>query len=145
MGDRVMVQASVILADDNILLRKFLRMILQEDPHLLVAQEAGDGLELLGQLQETTPDIIILDIDMPSLSGLEAAKIIKKQYPQVKIVILTMHDEQSFFRRACEIGVDGYVLKNEIEKIHHIITTVLQGKTYISSFFQKKRVLKQKK
>ena len=116
-----MVKASIIFADDNILLRKFLRMSIQEDPHFSIAKEAGDGLELLGQLKETTPDIIILDISMPSLSGLDAAKIIKELYPQVKIVILTMHEKKSYFRRACEIGVDGYVLKDEIEKIHYTI------------------------
>jgi DNA-binding NarL/FixJ family response regulator len=135
-GDQVMPQATVIFADDNILLRKFLRMSIQEDPHLSVANEAGDGLELLRQLEETTPDIIILDISMPFLSGLKAAKIIKEQYPGIKIVILTMNDRISYFQRACEIGVDGYVLKDEIERSHYIITTVLQGKTYISSCFQ---------
>jgi DNA-binding NarL/FixJ family response regulator len=135
-GDQIMAQTSVIFADDNILLRKFLRMSIQEDPHLSVANEAANGLELLRQLEETIPDIIILDISMPFLSGLKAAKIIKEQYPSIKIVILTMNDKKSYFRQACEIGVDGYVLKDEIEKIHDIITTIIQGKTYISSCFQ---------
>ena len=135
-----MLQASIIFADDNILLRKFLRMSIQEDPHLSVANEAGDGLELLRQLKETTPDLIILDISMPHLSGLKAAKIIKEHYPNIKIVILTKNHKRSYFLQACEIGVDGYVIKDEIEKIHHIVTTVLQGKTYISSCFQKERL-----
>jgi DNA-binding NarL/FixJ family response regulator len=135
-GDQSMGQASVIFADDNVMLRKFLRMIIQDDPNLYVAKEAGNGLELLEQLKETTPDIIVLDISMPGLSGLEAAKKIKALYPKIKIVILTMNNGKSYFRRACEIGVDGYVLKDEIENIHHIITAVLQGRTYISSYFQ---------
>jgi DNA-binding NarL/FixJ family response regulator len=131
-----MRQASVIFADKNILLRKFLRMSIQEDPHLLIAKEADDGLELLRQLEENPPDIIVLDISLPSLSGLEVAKIVKEKNPQIKIVILTMYDRKSYFRYAWEIGVDGYVLKDEIEKIHAIITTILQEKTYISSCFQ---------
>jgi DNA-binding NarL/FixJ family response regulator len=135
-GDRIMRQASVIFADKNILLRKFLRMSIQEDPHLLIAKEADDGLELLRQLEENPPDIIVLDISLPSLSGLEVAKIVKEKNPQIKIVILTMYDRKSYFRYAWEIGVDGYVLKDEIEKIHAIITTILQGKTYVSSCFQ---------
>jgi two-component system response regulator NreC len=122
-------------ADDNIRLRKFLRMTIQEDPNLSVVNEAGDGLELLEQLKETTPDIVVLDISMPALSGLDAAEIIKKLYPQIKIVILTMNQRKGFFHRACEIGVDAYVLKDEIEEIHHVITTILQGKTYISPYF----------
>jgi DNA-binding NarL/FixJ family response regulator len=111
-------------------------MIIQDDPNLFVIKEASDGLELLGQLKETTPDIIVLDIFMPTLSGLDAAEIIKKLYPQIKIVILTMHHGRGFFHRACEIGVDGYVLKDEIEKIHHIINTIIRGNIYISSYFQ---------
>lgn len=133
-----MGKASIIFADHNILLRKFLRMIVQTDPRLSVVNEADDGLELLGQLEKTTPDIVILDISMPNLSGLETAEIIKKHYPTVKIVIMTIHQEQNYFRRALRIGVDGYVLKNEIKNFHFIINTVLQGKTYISSCFNGK-------
>jgi DNA-binding NarL/FixJ family response regulator len=135
-GDQFMGRASVIFADDNVMLRKFLRMIIQDDPNLYVAKEADNGLELLEQLKETTPDIIVLDISMPFLSGLEVAKKIKELYPKIKIVILTMNNKKSYFHRACEIGVDGYVLKDEIENIHYIITAVLQGTTYISSCFQ---------
>ena len=130
-----MGKATIIFADDNILLRKFLRMTVQEDPNFCVAHEAGDGLELLEQLKEMTPDIVILDISMPNLSGLKAAEVIRHLDPQIKIVILTMHQSQSYFRRASEIGVDGYVLKDEIENINCIITTILQGQTYTSSYF----------
>lgn len=133
-----MGSASIILADDNILVRKFLRMLIQIDPNLCVVNEAGDGLELLGQLEETIPDIVILDLSMPNLSGLETAEIIKKKYPHVKLVILTLHQEHSYFRRAQRLGVEGYVLKEEIENMCHIITKVLQGKTYMSHYFQRK-------
>jgi DNA-binding NarL/FixJ family response regulator len=131
-----MVTKSVTLADDNSMVRKFLRMNLQEDPHLCVVKEAADADELLEQLKEITPDLILLDISMPTLSGLDAAEIIKKLYPQIKIVILTMHQGKGFFLRACEIGVDGYVLKEEIENINNIVTTVLQGNIYLSPYFR---------
>ena len=131
-----MGKASIIFADDNILLRKFLRMTVQEDPNLGIAREAGDGLELLEQLKGITPDMVILDISMPNLSGLKVAEVIKKLYPQIKIVILTMHSSKHYFRRAHEIGVHGYVLKDEIENINYIITTILNGKNYISSYFE---------
>jgi DNA-binding NarL/FixJ family response regulator len=133
-----MRQASIILADEDILLRKFLKMNIQTDPNLFIVKEAGDGLELLGQLEETPPDIVTLDIAMPNLSGLEAAGIIRKKYPLVKIVILTRHYEHNYFHQALGIGVDGYVLKNEIECFHFIINIVLQGETYISSYLEGK-------
>jgi DNA-binding NarL/FixJ family response regulator len=133
-----MVTASIIFAEDNILLRKFLRMAIQENPDLCVVRETADGLELLEQLEEVIPDLVILDISMPNLSGLDAAKIIKKRCPQVKIVILTMSHEKNSFRRAVRLGVDGYVLKEEIEDINSIVTAILQGKTYVSSYFQEK-------
>lgn len=73
--------ASVILAEDHVLVRQGLRRIIQEDPTVQVTHEAGDGLELLELLKNSTPDVVILDISMPRLTGLEAAQIIKKQYP----------------------------------------------------------------
>ena len=135
-----MSKSSIIFADDNLRLREYLRMAFQADSNFLIAKEAGDGLELLEQLKEITPDIVLLDISMPNLSGLQAAEIIKQLYPQVKIVILTFNQSHTYFRRASEIGVDGYVLKEEIEDINNIIMSVLQGKTYISSYFKTERL-----
>jgi DNA-binding NarL/FixJ family response regulator len=131
-----MVKASIILADEDILLRKFLKMIIQAYPEYVIS-EAGDYMELLRQLEETTPDVVILDIFMRSLSGLEVVEMIKRQYPQVKIVILTMLQGLIYFRRAIRMGVEGYVLKEEIENVDYIINSVLQGETYISSRIDK--------
>jgi DNA-binding NarL/FixJ family response regulator len=98
-----------------------------------VTHEAGDGTELLQLLKDSTPDVVILDISMPRLRGLEAAQIIKTQYPKIKIMILTMHREKTFFRKAMEIGVNGYVLKDEAdETLNAAIKAVLEDKTYIS-------------
>ncbi len=125
--------ASVILAEDHVLVRQGLKRIIQEDPAVQVTHEAGDGLELLGLLKESTPDIVILDISMPRLGGLEAAQIIKKQYPMIKVMILTMHREKNYFRKALGIGVDGYILKEEADTaLNSAINTVLRDKTYFS-------------
>lgn len=125
--------ASIILADDHVLVRQGIRRIIQEDPTIRVIQEAGDGVELLELLKDNTPDVVILDISMPRLQGLEAAQIIKKRYPAMKIIILTMHREKDFFDRAKEIGVDGYVLKEEADSaLNNAIIAVLEGKTYFS-------------
>jgi DNA-binding NarL/FixJ family response regulator len=123
--------ASVILADDHVLMRKGMRRIIQEDSATQVIHEAGDGLELLELLETNSPDVVILDHTMPRLKGLEASKIIKSQYPEIKIILLTMHAEKSFFREARRIGVHGYVLKEEADtKLHPALKAVLAGKTF---------------
>jgi DNA-binding NarL/FixJ family response regulator len=130
-----MIKASIIVADDHVLFRRWLRRIIQEDPTLYVVNEAGDGVELLRLLEETTPNAVILDISMPKLSGLETAVIVKQLYPDVKVVILTMYKEKEYFCRANEIGVEGYVIKQEIDNLNFAIKTVLEGKKYITPFF----------
>jgi DNA-binding NarL/FixJ family response regulator len=125
--------ASIILAEDHVLVRQGLRRIIQEAPNVQVIHEAGDGLELLGLLKENTPDVVILDISMPRLGGLEAARIIREHYPQIKIMILTMHKGKPFFEEAMEIGVHGYVLKDEADTALNVaIQAVLENKTYFS-------------
>ena len=128
--------AAIILAEDHVLVRQGLRRIIEEDPNLQVIHEAGDGVELLEQLEGTNPpppDMVILDISMPRLQGLEAAKIIKQRYPVIKILILTMHHEKNYFYKAQEIGVNGYVLKEEADSdLNSAINTILQGSSYVS-------------
>ena len=125
--------ASIILAEDHVLVRQGLRRIIQEDPAMRVIHEAGDGVELLAILKDTTPDVVILDISMPRLQGLEAARIIRAQYPAIKIMILTMHRERNFYLKAMEIGVHGYVLKDEADTaLNSAIKAVLEDKMYVS-------------
>jgi DNA-binding NarL/FixJ family response regulator len=125
--------ASIILAEDHVVVRQGLKRIIREDPALQEIQEAGDGVELLELLKNSTPDIIILDISMPRLGGLEAAQIIKKKCPMIKILILTMHKGKNFLKKALEIGVNGYVLKEEADTdLVYAIKAVLEGKTYFS-------------
>jgi len=90
-------------------------------------------VELLELLKNSSPDVVILDISMPRLKGLEAARIIKEQYPEIEITILTMHREKTFFHKAKEIGVNGYVLKDEADTaLNTAIQAVLQDQTYYS-------------
>ena len=125
--------ASIILAEDHILVRQGLRRIIQEDPEVQDIHEAGDGLEVLELLKGSRPDVVILDISMPNLGGLEAAQIIKQHYPHIKIVILTMHRERNFFQKALGTGVDGYILKEEADSVLiSAIKAVLEDKTYFS-------------
>jgi DNA-binding NarL/FixJ family response regulator len=123
----------IILADDHTLFRAGIKRILQDDPNLSVIGEAGDGLELLDLLEQSTPDLIILDISMPRLQGLEAIELIKGLYPDVKILILTMHKSRDYVYRAMESGADGYVIKEDANDVlRSAIETLRRDETFIS-------------
>jgi DNA-binding NarL/FixJ family response regulator len=124
---------SIILADDHVLFRQGLKMLIEEDPELRVADEAGDGLELLEILEEYTPDMVIIDISMPRLRGLEATKFIKELYPDVKVLVLTMNKSKEILYKAMNSGADGYLLKEDANEIlHSAIKTIRSGKQFIS-------------
>ena len=128
-----MLPYRILLADDHVLFREVIKKAIAETPGLEVSGEVSDGLELLSLLKESVPDLIILDIGMPNLSGLEAAKEIKDKYSQVKILILTMHKSLGHIRGALDAGVDGYLLKeNAYGDLLTAIQVVKQGGVYIS-------------
>lgn len=136
-----MITYSVILADDHILVRQGLRRILEEMPGLEVVGEANDGLELLTLLGHLVPDMVILDIFMPNLRGIEAIYEIKKIRPEVKILILTMHKDKEYLYLALSAGAKGYLLKEDADKeLFSAIEKVRQGKTYISPHFSEEIV-----
>jgi DNA-binding NarL/FixJ family response regulator len=123
----------IMLADDHVMVREGIKRIIQEDAKLSVVEETGDGVELMRLLEETTPDMVVLDISMPGLRGLEAVKIIKELYPQIKILILTMHKTKEYLYLAMNDGADGYVLKEDAnEVLHKAIKTIRHGQTFIS-------------
>ena len=124
----------ILLADDHSLLREAIKKSIEKAPGLKVVGEARDGLELMQILSRTTPDLIILDISMPNLPGLDAAKLIKARNPDIKILILTMHKLGEFLRRALALGIEGYLLKeNALGDLVTAIETIRRGKIYISS------------
>jgi two-component system, NarL family, response regulator NreC len=101
----------VLLAEDHIIVRDGLRMLLESDPDFTVVGEASNGREAVALAQETQPDVAILDISMPGLSGLEATPLLKAESPRTQVLILTMHESDEYFFRALEAGASGYVLK----------------------------------
>ena len=132
---------SIILADDHVLVRQGLRRILEGMPGLEVVGEANDGLELLTLLGTLVPDMVILDIFMPNLRGIEAIYEIKKIRPEVKILILTMHKDKEYLYLALSAGAKGYLLKEDADKeLFSAIEKVQQGKTYISPHFSEEIV-----
>jgi DNA-binding NarL/FixJ family response regulator len=136
-----MASYSIILADDHVLVRQGLRRLLEGTGDLEVVGEANDGLDLLQLLKQVTPQMVILDIFMPNLRGIEAITEIKIIQPDVKILILTMHRDKEYLYLALSAGAKGYLLKEDASKeLYSAIAEVRQGKTYISPYFSDKVV-----
>lgn len=108
--------ARILLADDHALVRSGLRMILDAEPDLQVVAEAADGHETLAALDDTPVDLAILDIAMPRMTGLQAAREINRTHPHVRILILSMYDNEQYFFEALKCGASGYVLKSVADR-----------------------------
>lgn len=106
----------ILLADDHALVRSGLRMILDAEPDLSVVAEAADGAEALAALQENPVDLAILDIAMPRMTGLQAAREINRNHPHVRVLMLSMHDNEQYFFEALKAGASGYVLKSVADR-----------------------------
>ncbi|HYE35902.1 response regulator transcription factor [Methylocaldum sp.] len=123
----------ICIAEDHTILREGLRVLLSQDAELEVVCEVHDGLELIQRCRENIPDLILLDLSMPRLGGLEAIHEIKKRVPQSKILVLTVHDVEEYILAALRSGADGYVLKDATHaELRVAIRSVLMGKTYLS-------------
>lgn len=122
----------VILVDDHAVVRTGYKLLLENDPAIAVIAELGSGEEANTQARELNPDIIIMDLSMPGMGGLEAIRRIKAKNPEIKILVFTMHDNVSFVNHAIEVGASGYITKNNapnilIDAVHQIAA----GGTYI--------------
>jgi two-component system, NarL family, nitrate/nitrite response regulator NarL len=123
----------VLIADDHEIIRTGVRAILRWRANVEVI-EASNGEEAIEQARKTNPDVIILDVTMPVMTGIEAARRLKKEMPQVPILILSMHDGQSMADELARIGVQGYVSKNDATaKLPAAIDAVLAGGTYFGA------------
>lgn len=129
----------IILADDHVMLREGLKRILLERSDLEVIGEAGDGLELLSLLKRMVPQLLILDISMPNLRGIEAIHEVKGIDPNIKILVLTMHNDEDYLCQAISAGAEGYLLKKDADKeLFSAIDNLRQEKIYISPHFYDK-------
>ncbi len=123
----------ILLADDHGLVRKGLRLLLEAQQGVQVVGEASDGREALKLAAELAPDIAILDIAMPNLNGIEATAQLTKSGSEVKVIILSMHSDESYVVRALDAGARGYLLKDSAEDdLVQAIRTVAQGRPYFS-------------
>lgn len=102
----------VMLADDHVLMREGIRQLLEFDGTISVIAEANNGVECMEQLLSVHPDILLLDINMPVMNGIEVLQEIKKKNISVKVLVLTVHNEVEYLLKAVDIGVDGYIMKD---------------------------------
>jgi DNA-binding NarL/FixJ family response regulator len=121
----------IVIADDHPLFRQGLKKIIEGVADLEVSGEAGDGLELLSLMELESPMMVILDISMPKLRGIEAVREVKKRHPEVKVLVLTMHRE--YLHQALSAGAEGYLLKEDADReLFSAIDKIRQGRSYIS-------------
>jgi DNA-binding NarL/FixJ family response regulator len=126
-------QIRVLLAEDHTLVRQGFRRILEDDPRITVVGEARTGLEAIEQCKELKPDVVVMDLSMPELGGLEATAEVLKANPQIKIVILSMYSNEAYVRKAFELGAKGYILKNAIEvDLTRAVMALAEGQAYFS-------------
>jgi two-component system, NarL family, response regulator NreC len=126
-------QIRILLADDHNVMRGGLRLLLERQPGFKVVGEASDGRQAVEQAEATKPDIIVLDIAMPNLSGIEAAQRISTLLPHTRIIILSMHCDESYVLRALKAGAKGYLLKDSAENdLIEAIRAVDEGKAFFS-------------
>ncbi len=128
-----MKEIRILLADDHNVMRAGLRLLLENHPGFKVISEASDGNQAVENAFSTKPDVAVLDIAMPNLSGIEAAQRITAQLPQTAIVILSMHSDEGYVLRALKSGARGYLLKDSAESdLIQAIKAVSEGKAFFS-------------
>lgn len=124
---------SVLVADDHGIVREGLARLLGAEPEIRVCASAADGREVLEQTARERPDIVILDISMPVMGGLETLERLRAAHPEVKAILLSVHGEPSFIQSAVALGAEGYVLKNgPVSELLEAIRSVMRGGRYFS-------------
>lgn len=124
---------SYIIADDHKIFRQGLRMALADDHRLKLSGEAGNGIELLDLLKTKKADVVLLDLKMPEMDGMDALTLLKEQYPGLKVIVLTMFDDENFVLHMMEAGANGYLLKNaDPQEIKNAIHAVYENEYYFN-------------
>jgi DNA-binding NarL/FixJ family response regulator len=124
---------NIVIAEDHTILREGLKSLLSSQPDLKIVDEAGDGLEAIRCVQNHSPDLILLDLSMPRMTGLDAIKEIKRVNSDTKIIVLTVHSTEEYILATLQAGADGYVLKDaHSSELMTAIRHVLDGRRYLS-------------
>jgi DNA-binding NarL/FixJ family response regulator len=127
-----MTKLRIVLADDHIVVRAGLKALINGQPDMTVIGESSDGAEVLAQVEQTQPDVVVMDFSMPRMSGADATRQLHARYPQIRILMLSVHEDASYLRRALEAGATGYVLKRAAaESLITAIKQVAAGQAYL--------------
>jgi DNA-binding NarL/FixJ family response regulator len=122
----------ILIADDHGVIRAGLRALLEDVPDITVVGEASDGVEALAKAVELKPDILLMDLSMPNLGGIEATQQLSQKEPKVRVLILTVHEEESLLKEVVRMGASGYIVKRAAqEDLLHAIRVVARGDLYI--------------
>ena len=126
------MRTKILIADDHAMVREGISAFLRMSDEFEVVGEAADGVEAIEAVKKTRPDVVLMDISMPRLGGLEATVEIKKLYPSVKVLVLTQYEDSVYIRRFFKAGVSGYLLKKAVgEDLLTAIRSIKQGKVYV--------------
>jgi DNA-binding NarL/FixJ family response regulator len=123
----------VLIADDHGIVRSGLRMLIERQPDMDVVAEAGDGVEAVTAAQRSRPDVAVLDVSMPRMTGLEAAREVRAHSPATRVLLLSMHDDDRYFIEGLEAGAAGYVVKRAADTdLVYALRTVADGRSFVS-------------
>ena len=123
----------VLIVDDHTLLRAGLRALLVQDPGFEVVGEAENGRDAIRAVGQLTPDLVLMDLTMPGMNGIEAITEIKRRYPEVRVLVMTLHVAEDYVHASLKAGADGYILKDATQDEFRVaMRSVLLGKTYLS-------------
>ena len=131
----------IILADDHTVVRKGLRLLLESEPEFTVIADAADGRAAVALAEQHAPDVVVMDVAMPTLNGIEAARQIRAKLPRTAVVFLSMHSDESYVLKALKAGARGYLLKDSAEHdLIQAVKAVRQGKSFFSPAISKMMV-----
>jgi hypothetical protein len=131
-GGLIKMAIKIMIADDHSMIREGLKSLLELEGDIQVVAEAEDGVDCLEKLKICTPDVLLLDINMPRKNGLEVLQTLKSSKSKIKVLVLTVHNEVEYLMKAVDIGVDGYILKDsESAELKKAIFSIVEGENYI--------------
>ena len=129
---------NIAIADDHKIFKEGIRYALKDKKRIHILWEADNGLDLMCKMAETCPDVLLLDISMPEMDGVNAIKLLRKQYEEAKIIVLTMYDEQEMITRMMEMGANAYLIKTtDPEEIYQAILTCMNNDFYFNDLVNK--------
>jgi two-component system response regulator NreC len=132
-GDMSMSKARVLLVEDHVVVRQGLKALFADEPDVEIVGEADDGRAALRYVSELQPDVVLIDISMPGMNGIEATRQIRQNYPDVKVVILSMHSNEEYVFQVLRVGASGYVLKqSDSSEVLTAIRAALAGGSFLS-------------